>query len=83
MSRLHFFKSGLTKACLKLDGTIPEERESFIIVVIDSTMLSIWVNKSDVGIGSRKHDFGEDERITFLTVSILTGSKQCIFIPLK
>ena len=73
----------MTKACLNDGGTIPCVRESFIIQVIDSTMLSICLTNREVGIGSSEHDLGGDVSISSLTYSTLTGLKIHMGVALK
>ena len=45
---------------------MPETKESLTIAVIASIINSIFVNSNSVGIGSREHDFGEDDYIILL-----------------
>ena len=70
-----FLRSGLTCACLKSSGNMPEHSDVFIIFVIGLINESRHAFNSVVGNGLRSHHlFGEDI-IIVLTSSTVAGVK--------
>ena len=70
-SRLVFLNSGLTRACLKHWGTIPDDKDLFMILVtrgIISSKQSYWTG---VGMESRSQDFWG---ISWTTVKYLVST---------
>ena len=60
LSRVAFFRSGLTKECLNADGNEPVESEKLTILVIVGRRTERHCLSSQVGMGSRSHClFGE------------------------
>ena len=54
----------------------PEARESLIMSVIDGSTTSKQSSRSDVGMGSRSHDFGAHLVRIESRCSVLTSSKE-------
>lgn len=55
MSRFDFFRSGVTRDCLKTIGKLPEESERFMILVITGMRTEAQSFRREVGIGSSSH----------------------------
>ena len=72
---MDFFRRGVTRACLKESGTFPEERDSFMIDVITGRIKSRFERRSEVGRGSKSHDFGGDDFMISATSSSVTSLK--------
>ena len=68
-----FLRSGLTWACLKSSGNMPEHSDAFIIFVIGLNNESRHAFNSVVGNGSRSHDLFREDMIVFLTSSTVAG----------
>ena len=68
---------------LKSEGTVPEEREAFMMVVIGLIRISMFSFNMLVGMGSKSHDFVPEDRIIFLTKFSLTSSKMSIVLPVN
>jgi hypothetical protein len=73
---LDFFKSGVTRACLKEDGNEPSVRQRLRSVVIGGRRASIQDLINQVGRTSSEQVELLEERINFLTSSLVAGKKQ-------
>ena len=62
-------------AFFRTSGIKPESIESFIIKVMQSIKTSTCEHKILVGMGSNEHVVGGEDRISFLTWLVVTGSK--------
>ena len=73
---MDFFKRGVTKACLKVEGKVLSIRQRLRSVVIGGSSASMQVFTSQVGSMSSEQVVLLDERIIFLTSSVVAGEKQ-------
>ena len=64
-------------------GTVPAESDTLMTFVRAGSKSSVHSKRSDVGIQSRSHVFGDIFNIVLRTVSSVTTSNRCGDVPEK
>ena len=86
LSREGFLRIGQTSACFSVPGTQPDPRERFTMLAILGDSTSRLLFKSQVGKGSRLHDFVAIDLIILLTSVCVVGvnefKEDLVLVPL-
>ena len=73
-----FFNRGLTIACLKHCGAIPDDKDLFVILVTIGIISSKQSQRTEVGMGSRAQDFlGISWTTVFTKLQVETLQRLC------